>query len=554
EPHEAADYATKHDFRAYGTNSASCGPGMGLYCHSDSSTPLLGDVRYVDTLHAASKPGNANCTSCHSASAPPSTYSCATVGCHPAANVPHNKSAKHDARTVTHVENASCLSCHADFTDLIAHGGCAKCHGNAILTANNTRYLVGTFTARCIDCHNISLDLDGAGPAPLDYGAYDPNHYEPYLVNHTADIAADSVVTGGSTITTKSCTVCHETMLKAEHAITLSASGDMSVNCIECHTDTTLGSAAQVTAKWTNNKCSDCHGATHGGSGMAIHDMSASAGSLGCSDSGCHTNTSDLALLHADSVKTGDPATTSCNLCHASADTDLSAITGCDSCHAPHDMTVHQITTDTGNCGRCHGNDGTPANDVRGIHATCATCHDNASYPGIITGKTSNCVECHTTGLVAEPHAGSGGNYSPYDANHYVGTESTHTASAAQAATVYDGFACSACHRSEMKPEHFKASSLVPGIDKCVGCHEVKVDALGTWDDTCDACHTATPHTERTTKHDVTASSCTENSGCHDNDISVIHDASIPANSMTPDCATCHTNDTTVPTELDCGA
>ena len=73
------------------------------------------------------------------------------------------------------------------------------------------------------------------------------------------------------------------------------------------------------------------------------------------------------------------------------------------------------------------------------------------------------------------------------------------------------GFACSTCHNMEMKPEHItkveSTFTTVPGTyaDKCIACHEVKVDAFtGAWDKTCDACHTA-KHAGATTAHDFSA-------------------------------------------------
>ncbi|MDP2401717.1 MAG: hypothetical protein Q8M66_07040, partial [Actinomycetota bacterium] len=60
-PHTAAGYGVAHDYSA---NASSCGSGAGAYCHSGVNT-LLGDIASADALHAASKPGGADCTSCH---------------------------------------------------------------------------------------------------------------------------------------------------------------------------------------------------------------------------------------------------------------------------------------------------------------------------------------------------------------------------------------------------------------------------------------------------------------------------------------------------------
>ena len=56
--------------------------------------------------------------------------------------------------------------------------------------------------------------------------------------------------------------------------------------------------------------------------------------------------------------------------------------------------------------------------------------------------------------------AGSGGDCSPLDPTHYVGTESLHTADGVEAGIGNTGgFSCVTCHQLEMEPEHTKTSS-----------------------------------------------------------------------------------------------
>jgi hypothetical protein len=554
-PHEASEYTAKHDWTA--TNgSGGAEDCAGSLCH---------DVDRIDFIHTdpwnatVTSPRGSSCESCHDdPEAIPTEDNC--VDCH----TTHATAllTAHDPQSTPAITtaNADCLACHTKFLGgggLVLHAGmCYTCH-NTLASNKLDHYLQDNYTQDCQDCHNSSV------LGAYEYQPYDPNHYDPYLASHTANYGSESVDTSWSVVTEKACTSCHANSLKAEHAYTLSIGA---VNCIDCHSSTTpINASAQVAAGWTNDKSVDCHGTNHGGTGLASHEMTASATSLGCSVSGCHaTDTDDLAKLHADA----DNGATSCNVCHASADTSLAAVTGCDSsgCHTTgHDMSVHVVTTDTGNCLRCHEQaDGSAASDLRDVHADCATCHDNATYPGIITGKTSDCVDCHAAGLVAEPHAGSGGDYDTYEPNHYVGTESTHAADGLDTGfSNTDGNSCVSCHLLEMKPEHFKTTSAfasVPGTyaDKCVGCHEVAVDTItGAWDNSCLECHTTgSTHTAFNTAHNASAAYDTScgGGGCHDTDnADLIHKNSVTGNATVTTCLnTCHDSNTDLPASVSC--
>jgi len=537
-PHESAEYTSKHDW------SATEGGCDGALCHDTDKIDLI----HTDPFNATvSDPRGSSCQSCHTTpNAVPTVTTCSD--CH--GN--HDTDTAHDpnATPALTAANADCLTCHTKFdkaAGLIFHGGmCYTCH-NHLPTNDLTHYLQDNYEARCTDCHNSTV------LGTYDYQPYDPNHYDPYLAEHTA--------TGmGTAIANKTCSSCHATSLKAEHTFTLSSGA---VECFECHTSSApIDAAAEVAASWTNDACADCHGSNHGAAGLATHDLSASATSLGCSAGGCHSaNTDDIATLHLAAVDGG--SNTSCNVCHTNADTDLSAISGCDDCHTGHDLTVHEVSTDTGNCLNCH-DEGAPAADLRGLHPTCDTCHNNGSYPGITAGKTSDCVECHAAGLVAEPHNDPNGNYSPYDANHYNGTEAIHTADGADTGYANtDGNSCVSCHLLEMKPEHFKATSAFSGVpgtygDKCVACHEVNVDGFaGAWTDRCVACHTTgSSHTGFNTVHNAPASYDTScgGGGCHDTDnVDLIHKNSVTGNATVTTCLnTCHDTNTAVPASVNC--
>ncbi|MHB9004866.1 MAG: cytochrome c3 family protein, partial [Coriobacteriia bacterium] len=504
EPHELADYDAEHNY-SNALNESSCGSTT-MTCHS-GSTVFLGNMRYADTLHAVTKPGAGDCTSCHKTNtAVPTQRTCTGTagGCHVDYN--HNIGPAHASTQVLFATNGDCLPCHAGYTDLsTGHGGttCAKCHDSDILTATKTRYLKTTFTGECKGCHN---DTTIGGKT---YYTADPNHYNE--TTHTADISLDTTLTGGSVITTKACTACHATALKAEHVLTLSASGDMSVNCVECHTDTTLGSSTVIANDWpAPRKCASCHGALHNSLG-ASHDMSTSAISLGCSGVDCHDG-SNIATLHADRVLSTNAAVTSCNVCHANADTALTA-TGCNStgCHSaaghshPLDTTASVGCYSTG--AGCHvSTDADYASTAYHPDNGCTNglCHDLVPGGDVNPSKATHpnpnsCQGCHDSTYTNAPDTVP--ITDPYPSGHY--NETTHTASGL--ATVVRGTtngtagaACRDCHddsaASGPNDWYYQHQGIRTGNLTCVGCHNKspQISALitdTTRTDTCTACH-----------------------------------------------------------------
>ncbi|MDO8987199.1 MAG: hypothetical protein Q7V14_03135, partial [Coriobacteriia bacterium] len=488
EPHEAAEYNTKHDFRPYGTNAASCGPGAGLYCHNAVATPLLGEISFADLLHDSSKPGNASCLSCHGPSAPPSAYSCTTVGCHSAAKVPHNKDQKHLATAGAYPQNAECLACHTDFTDLAAHGGCWKCHGNAVLTANNTRYLNGNFTARCIDCHNATVIGTHV------YTPKDPNHYTGSETTHTA-----SAQTG--TVSGFACTQCHKTEMKPEH-FKASSAFSTSDKCVECHTV----KVAALVGAW-DKTCDACHTPKHTDT-TTKHDVSANA----CTGAGCHNV--DVSVIHAESIATNSmhPNCATCHANNTTVPTELScAAVGCHAGMTAHGHTLAASTynnatvtgcTDAG--AGCHGV--APA-DYQVVHpnsgCTSGACHTAANHNLAQYNDPNTCMNCHGGGAVLYDGAPDVvGLMDTGTSGHY--NETTHTATGMGNVVrgTTNGTAsatCANCHNGvSAAPDGFytQHQGVRTGSLTCFDCHNknaaiqtIVTDATRT--DTCVACHTA---------------------------------------------------------------
>ncbi len=527
EPHEAAEYAAKHDWSA--SMDVSCG-GSSI-CHDTASV----DAIHTDPLNATvSNPRGSSCETCHTTpNAVPTVSSCYDAGCH--AGFDHDPAAAHDTQATPALvaDNAACLTCHSTFTSLYQHvgaiGGCFGCHNRS--NGALTDYLKDNYEARCVDCHNTSMDIDGAGPAPMSYAIYDPNHYEPYSTQHTASSQAGTE--GGF-----ACSTCHLTEMKPEHDKTSSAfaTGD---RCVECHTV----KVAALGGPW-DKTCDSCHAPKH--TQMASkHD---GAANTGCAGSGCH-DVSDVAVLHDNSITT-NALTPDCTVCHDS-NTTVPTTTTCTDCHGGHDPAAHTALNSAA-CVECHETDNIQTVHAAAADGPCAVCHANPSLGNLSTGNTADCTQCH--GDEVGTHV-----YTPVDPQHYTGSETTHTASS-QAGTV-SGFACTQCHKTEMKPEHFKSSSaftMGSYSSKCAVCHEVAVDNLGAaWDKTCDDCHTPR-HTDTATKHDATtAGAACGGAGCHAiSDVAAIHSNSVSAvtSADTDTCATCHVDNNAVPTTLDCSS
>ncbi len=249
------------------------------------------------------------------------------------------------------------------------------------LTANDTRYLKGTFTADCVSCHNATV------LGTHSYTTPDPNHYIETTHTATPFTAAAQGTGADGTVPAegKECGLCHSSTLKTAHASTSTSGG--SVICVECHTDTTLGSAAQVAANWTNDRCTDCHdtGAarTHDAYGTA-HTVSTTRGCAG-TGVGCHDYT-DLAKLHDKSQSGGAYTAASCENagCHVTNDTRPAAIAA-DSCG-------------TGSAGGCHAD---KADGSHGYNAAAHTGTPTATSYTINGNSYSSlaCESCHAPEL-----------------------------------------------------------------------------------------------------------------------------------------------------------
>lgn len=536
----------KHDATSI---SPTCG---GSGCH------FLKDVAVI---HNNSVVGNSTVTTCantcHTSNAnAPETASCGGTGpgtCHNGMQ-PHEHELDYDGSLFNATAMTGCVQsgagCHGtststNYAQYHPNSGCldGACH------AGNTTQQMPEFNNpnTCMNCH---------GGGPVQYhratdrvpvtGVTPDGHYP--VSQHTAAPASRTAsLTAGGAASAR-CNQCHDDAgtggasgLYPQHQ-GLPTLGNTS--CVDCH-NYNASVTAQITSSWTNDTCADCHNATalpsyvqHSASLAPAAAAIEAQGANTCVTVGCH-QTLDLHTLHRNASN----ATGGCNLtnCHdftkqALKPTKKSCGTG-GTCHAtgdPHNPLAHQITIDTGLCTRCHeGQGGVVVTDVREVysssafgvnskaHAGCSSCHNAGLNLGGQTDSVTDCVYCHTTGK-AGTHA-----YTPYDPNHYYAA--SHDASQATGAnygtsgyskTLADFHgtslnferACTTCHTIDLKTEHNKTSvafNLGGKADKCVACHELKVDGWANrWAGGCggeaNSCHNMTNlHSDWSTKHNA---------------------------------------------------
>lgn len=511
-PHEDAEYASKHDFSAVGTNAASC--GTGAFCHPTAQVDLMHDAGVV----------GAGCEDCHTAavrqSGVPTVRACS--GCH---------ATNHDLTKHVTTASAECVSCHGATDVRDVHTDCATCHANPSYPGLTSVAL----STECMDCHAP----DGA-LASQAYSPIYPAHSTGADVAHTATpfTAAYQGVGVDGTVNAegKECSVCHSTTLRTAHATTSTSGG--TVTCVECHENTTLGAATQVATNWPSKKCAVCHdtgASTTHADYTTIHSVT--AGTCAGTGSGCH-NYTDLAKLHDKNQAGGPVKYQSCS------NTDAGDPTGC---HATDDVRPTRWSSNAASCGEgttgCHtdknvSNHGkkhalTIASSVyadasgEGVAAGCLSsggggCHDGlgsantstdiAAYHQTTDCETSlchvsanktthlqpySCQECHDGTYQYGVDAVALADSAP--AGHYP--VAAHTATGGLGTVTVGGTAgetCSVCHDLGLMAAHTGIAATTKGTKvTCGECHSYNVSVasqikVGNWTtDSCIDCHQA---------------------------------------------------------------
>ncbi len=435
------------------------------------------------------------------------------------------------------VKTTDCAMCHAyNPTNLVSE------HINGIGWARKDR---NGLPMTCDSCHKstdpkVVAAIAGTGITYCE--ACHPVHAEIPIVHRTTYLASSPT----------DCALCHPGNLTGIHAgktATLPVSGQVLSGCALCHEyrESDMGVRTQAAIEVTNDtKCSACHTAYHA-SAARKHDATAIA--AGCGGTGCHA-VADVGVIHNNSIP-GNTARPSCVTCHKAptyiATTINCSAAGCHSTTTGH-RAAHQ-TAASQECVACHEraniqDQHAPAaiGAIRGgkTNDGCNICHGGGGWANVRTGSTRECVTCHRSTKVGAK------NYSPKDPNHY-----TVTRHAATPTTLTPGGSCSGCHSMDMKTEHFKTTSafnLAGYPDRCVACHELKVDAFtSAWNRSCQTqgCHAAR-HGDQNARHTSTRAEC-GGTGCHAiGNVVQIHSG--PKSS----CATCHKSATQPATTVDC--
>lgn len=571
-----------------------------LVCHSSSSVPATN-----------------NCTTCHftydahpypeAAHLSDSTLAnCGGSGCHTTRDLlgAHQEknpayvcndchgSARAEVQAAIASGSTACSDCHPGVSETVGHRA-QHAADPALVESGLPQYAFltgsapgGFYTSACAGCHTSNLIDTHLGSIDPETGVsiFEPqkdidgdaltcrschDSTDPYVV---AGISAGTP--GGTT----KCDQCHKNTLTGAPGVhgainqvhTSTFMDAPPVKCTPCHTNNLVdqhdgGMVATGGDGRTLVYCDICHDNYGGTRGPIVQGAIEIANDVRCT--ACHSAAHPDFNSHAAT----SAASLECGSCHAEGQTsiDIKAVHAnasagpCAVCH-DNSARVPDVRDESAECASCHATQGSDYHrDFDAAHAApgsqeCVDCHETANVVTLHSGAPGNgCVVCHDNAprVPALPAstacANCHGDHSPVDPAHYpatshIGAEGTES-----------GFACSSCHKLEMKPEHFKTTS---GPVSCVQCHETKVDALGGWDGTCADCHSGL-HGDISTVHDATgvgnANDC-GGSGCHEiTNLRAIHANSIAGNAPAmgdASCATanCHTSDSAIPSKKSC--
>ena len=279
--------------------------------------------------------------------------------------------------------------------------------------------------------------------------------------------------------------------------------------------------------------------------GYVISDVLVDGTSIGAVSSYQFTNvqTSHTIVATFRTPSAGDmPVQGECDTCHA----EHGEPPPCSDCHAfqyqhPGTPTSLHLPANVVDCSPCHVSSLTEEHNGRttstGAAVTCGTCHSSTDplVTSAIATRNSACTACH-------PTAGHAGVHGSGIANTPLGTT---------------GQVCGDCHQIELTVEHAKATASSAAAE-CTNCHPTPRDTITAWSGGCvqDGCHAAGSgsemHGAQSTAHDASALA-PDCSPCHQiGDVSAIHSNSITTNAAVTTCATCHVDNATLPTTIDC--
>jgi hypothetical protein len=500
---------------------------------------------------------------------------CITGACH-RANQGANVATLHSHTTT------SCAICHAD--GVVTSLNCTNCHVADRLAAHShigTKHMAGAGTCVADDCHGTTADgvdvvvLHAAGPGCLAC----------HGVGKTPSLNCGAQG-------------CHDPVPATEHDKFINAGGidrhekQSSCDATGCHSNRDVIFIHGAT------NCTPCHGQPvmpidvgcrqancHPAGYPAVHNRAIprhAAVNGPCVSSLCHSSPVDgihfaggpkCTACHAPEGRPTVLGTTVCLDCHVGANapslastpshpTSIAAdtthsveATSCSrpACHDTNVAAIHLLVTarhpDPPGCMACH--DG-----AHPVSKVCSACHfsdfttEHPCPPADHTAQTGACVKasgCHGTNVVTihantplvcgSCHGNPDGHPASLDcqgACHFSDFLTQHsapaTAHAAPAGTcVSTG---TGCHAANVATLHATATARHPNPPSCAACH---ANADHSASLTCAVCHdVGTYHAWAADTH-RRASACI-GSGCHDQDVTVIH-----VKSPVQHCEACHT-------------
>ena len=501
---------------------------LGSGCHVGNSTNLM-------AVHSgiANSCGLAGCHDAANKDKRPTKKSCGTGGaCHDGkldgnhgGDHSYTAASNYNATTEVGCTNSG-TGCHGSdttYADVRARYNHIGCTGGACHTSAS-KPSVGA-PLECAKCH--AGNFVGA-PNRLLSGSFPNGHYNE--TTHTATAMTRAVTSGGTA--TAACAVCHDAGLKGVHVTITSATYGTNLSCVECHNDSRSSGNAQVLAKWSTDRCDDCHKT---GASAPMHSATTAPVVAGSSTAGCTTGTgchaTDLHALHKNAASC---ALVGCHVTKNVKPTGKTCGTG-GTCHTGS-TGGHKLAEPYGNCAKsgCHGPGGTTIHNVSSHkNAACLTCH-GVGAPGCVssgchsasiihsrpTHQNQSCLTCHTSGakVVREP---------------FTGCNNCHSTSDIHGRSDHSTQPCTTCH-----------GVSAPGCTKS-GCHSVNdIHGQSHHQETiCTTCHVSgisKPHQTVTPRLTTDATWATACERCHDehhspNDCYKCHSPLSPDNEQSKD-------------------
>ena len=427
---------------------------------------------------------------------------------------------------------ASCEACHAGTAPAgqIAASATLTVPGTAFGNAPASGLIHNGISSNCNQCHDTGMFWMGMSKYPMNPATLTPGGQ--YKGFHSRPVAAASTysVADAAHPTAGDCSQCHAgvTAFVGEIKPTNHIPTSTTATCAACHTAAdyaTMPTLANIhaNAPSTTTNCAQCHGAGVV-AGFAIPAAS---------------------FTIVGPPATHMPITTACELCHVAPGSSVTSTPVGNGAKFSNSLMSHSGITTA--CASCHAAGLTFAGITRIVamppttppgasshiptSAPCETCHAATTPSGLIaasasktapgtafgnapisalthTGITSNCNQCHDTGMfwmgmskypMSPATLTAGASYKGFHSRP-VATASTYSVADPAHPTTGD---CSQCHSGTVAfTGSAKPTGHMPTAGACVTCHIVAGDysiaglasnaVLHTGITTgCISCHTA---------------------------------------------------------------